>query len=386
MTNTLTFHEGEDPDNPCILLPRYRAVGRTAPNGKRYTAVTKKNEEDLVEVRSIITKYKDKTTVTPDLLSPKNSDFTDGAAIGASFGTSLTESMTQGALALKHGGHEKVLDETAYLRAPMDCTLSEEGKWIVLKAKSGKKKLIYPRPDNFVNTGETEFKEGELIGAAYRSMSPINKVNSLVKLFHAAPSSGHRYYEKDNVIISDCYALEEGVIHYAESKSGKIEVTIGNRQYDYNPNVMYLYPDGTKIKKRQRFCSGLVNIDHVSMELGDNVRETYLIFRKQFYELQEKDFKKDGYLGDHAMQEELVELLFASLININVNINTKAVENVKYLGTVSGTLNNDSFYTVLSYGHSPKTIAKALRGEIHMADDTMSETVLGLLLNNQLDQ
>jgi hypothetical protein len=39
------------------------------------------------------------------LIGTKFKDFTEGAAIGISFSTSLTEGITQSALGLKHGKH-----------------------------------------------------------------------------------------------------------------------------------------------------------------------------------------------------------------------------------------------------------------------------------------
>ena len=90
-------------DNPGLLIPRYKALGRTAPNGKVYpdTPVAIENEDDLVPVRSIVTKRKGNLSViTPDLIGKKFKDFTPGAAIGLSFATSFTESTTQGALGL----------------------------------------------------------------------------------------------------------------------------------------------------------------------------------------------------------------------------------------------------------------------------------------------
>ena len=43
-------------------------------------------------MRSIVTKKTgDLNTITPDLIGKKFKDFTDGAAIGLSFATSLTE-------------------------------------------------------------------------------------------------------------------------------------------------------------------------------------------------------------------------------------------------------------------------------------------------------
>lgn len=92
-----------DDTNPCIMIPRYRASLRIGPDGKRYSEVTRINEEDLVPVRSIVVKKVDKDIVTADLVSTRFKDLQDGMAIGTSFATSFTESITQGALALKHG-------------------------------------------------------------------------------------------------------------------------------------------------------------------------------------------------------------------------------------------------------------------------------------------
>lgn len=83
------------------MIPKYRAAGRVAPDGKRYSdRELKPNEKDRVPVRSIITKFSKPDIVTPDCISNKFKDFTPGAAIGMSFGTSLTENITQSALGL----------------------------------------------------------------------------------------------------------------------------------------------------------------------------------------------------------------------------------------------------------------------------------------------
>lgn len=103
--NNYIYQDGEDIENPGILIPRYKTSGRTAPNGKVYPDYkAKPNENDLVPVRSILSKNKgDLNVVTPDLISTFFKDFTPGAAIGLSFARSLTEGTTQSALGLKHG-------------------------------------------------------------------------------------------------------------------------------------------------------------------------------------------------------------------------------------------------------------------------------------------
>lgn len=96
--NHYVFSENEeDTNNPGLMIPRYKALGRTAPNGKVYSdkPLVNGNEDDLVPVRSIVTKNSGNLSViTPDLINRRFAqDFTDQAAIGLSFATSLTEGM-----------------------------------------------------------------------------------------------------------------------------------------------------------------------------------------------------------------------------------------------------------------------------------------------------
>lgn len=369
------------------MIPRYKALGRTAPNGKVYSEKPLANgsEDDLVPVRSIVTKNKGNLSViTPDLICKKfASDFTDQAAIGLSLATSLTEGTTQAALGLKHGGHERMLAMDGYLTAPKQCEFREEGKWIILKVRGGE--LKYPRPNNLVTLNKDKFEKGENVCIAYNTVSPINKLNSLIKLMKAKGSDGQRYFEKDNTIISDCYAYEDGVIRYVENKVGDIEVWIGSRMYDYNDQCMYYFPDGSEVKKYDRICSGVVNMNHVISELGSDINSIYLIFRKQFYTLMDNGFLKTGLVDLNSIQEELVELLFRGLTEVTYDPKTSKIEEIEYQGTQTSVLNRKSFYTVLSYGYSSRVVNKALKGDVNLSGDVMTDTILGLLLNDQLD-
>ena len=276
-----------------------------------------------------------------------------------------------------------MLDQSGYLTAPKQCEFREEGKWIILKVRGGE--LKYPRPDNLVTLGKTKFEKGENICIAYSTTSPIYKLNALIKLMRAKGSDGQRYFEKDDVIVSDCYAYEDGIIRYVESKEGDIEVWIGDRRYDYNPKCMYYFPDGSEIKKYQRICSGVVNMNHVISELGSNLNDIYLIFRKQFYTLTDNGFIKSGVSDLGATQEELIELLFTGLTNVTYDPKTAKIEEIEYQGTQTSVLNKKSFYTVLSYGYSSRVVSKALKGDLNLSGDVITETILGLLLNNKLD-
>jgi hypothetical protein len=374
-----------DDENNCIMIPRYRASLRVGPDGKRYREVTKSDETDLVPVRSIVSKKIEKDIITSDLVSTRFKDLQDGMAIGTSFAMSFTESITQGALGLKHGGHEKKLNKGGILKAPFDCVVEEEGKWLILKSKNGKKINKYPRPDNIIFPGETnEFKEGEVVCAAYDTVSPIFKLSAMISLMKAKASTGSRYFEKESIIVSECYAYEEGEIKYVEKK-GDIEVWIGDVRYVYNPLCMYYYPEGTKIKKYQRFCSGVLDANRMIKVLSPKMNDIYYIFRRQFYELQTDD-QNFTELSVNTIPEEMVEMLFISLVDVEYNTKNLNIDNIKFLGTCSGIENSKSFYTLLSYGNASKIINKTIKGEYKLKDDIMTETVLGLLLNNKLDE
>lgn len=103
LMNNYRYELGEDPENECIMIPRYKALGRVAPSGKRYPdkPIASGSEDDLVPVRSIVTKFKNPDIITEDLIGTKFKDITPGTAIGLSFATSLTENITQSALGLK---------------------------------------------------------------------------------------------------------------------------------------------------------------------------------------------------------------------------------------------------------------------------------------------
>ena len=377
--------DGEDPDNACILIPRYRAVGRVSPDGKRYGKVTKQNESDLVQVRSIITKSTNRDYVTPDLINNYGyKDVTFGSGFGIALATGFSESTTQSLLGLKHGGHERVLDRSGYLYAPKPCKLSSDDSFIYLKVRG--KELKYPKPENIVFMGKNEFQEGEIVGTAYNTTTPIYNLNAMAALMRARVSAGVRYFEKDVMIVSDCYAIADGVIHYEVDKNGEMTVKIGAYEYDYNPKCMYYYPDGTAIKKYQRICSGIVNINRVMREFGPDIQSSYLIFRNQMYSIIDKGFREKGVLGPGSLQEEILEMIFISLSDADFDKATKRIKSLEFIGTNRGIMNKDSFYTVLSWGNARQAVQKAIRGDLKMKGDLMTETILGLLLNDKLDE
>ena len=389
MNNYIYVAEGEDKDQTGLLIPRYRATGRISPSGEKYKEVKKVDEDDLVPVRSIVTKTTGNLEeVTPDLISTDRfPDFTDGAAIGLSFATSMTEGTTQGLMALKHGGHERKLSDGIYLYAPADCEVEESGKWLLVKLKGGTVKK-YLRPDNIVMMGnETKFKKGDIICCAYYSVSPAIKVKNLTKLLGAACTSGVQYFEKDTLIVSQCYAPEDGVLEYVETSAGNVKITVGGKEIGYNSNCMYYYPSGTRVKKFQRICSGVADMPYYASIFPNDVQSLYTIFRKQFYSIVVDDFgdyTKEEALPGNSIPEEMVELTFRALISGKVSPTKKKLEDIQYFGTTTAAKKNGSFFRMISFQDASAAVKRAIKGEAEFTNDLMTETVLGLLLNSNL--
>ena len=109
------------------------------------------------------------------------------------------------------------------------------------------------------------------------------------------------------------------------------------------------------------------------------------IFRRQFYVLNNAKYEKTGIVEPDWMQEEILELVFAGLMDVEIDPKTDKIKEIEYQGTHNSILGRDSFFTTLSYGYSSRVMSKALRGELNLSSDIMTETVLGLLLNDQLD-
>ena len=261
-----------------------------------------------------------------------------------------------------------MIDQTGFLVAPKSCEFIEDGKWIKLKVRGGE--LIYPRPDNLVTLGKTKFEKDENVCIAYNTTSPIYKLNGLINLMKAKASLGTRYFEKETVLMSDCYALEDGTLHYTEDESGYIHVMIGSKEYQYNPLAMYYFPDGAQINKFDRICSGVVNMTHVVSELK-NVNDVYLIFRKQMFTLTDPDFIKTNITSLSGTQEEIIELLFTGLTNVKYDAKTQAVDEIEYNGTGTSITGGQSFYTALSFGYGSKVIDRAIRGDVNLDGDVI---------------
>jgi hypothetical protein len=164
-----------------------------------------------------------------------------------------------------------------------------------------------------------------------------------------------------------------------------MHVTIGSREYQYNPLAMYYFPDGSDVKKFDRICSGVVYMPHVVSQLTD-INDVYLIFRKQLYTLTDSDFIKTGVTSLSGTQEEIIEMLFVGLTSVKYDPKTRAVEEIEYNGAQNSVTGGKSFYTALSFGFGSRIIDRAIKGDINFSGDVMTEVILGLLMNDTLDK
>ena len=123
----------------------------------------------------------------------------------------------------------------------------------------------------------------------------------------------------------------------------------------------------------------------VTKQLGTNINDIYSIFRKQYYLICDKGFVKSGITSRDSIQEELMEVLFAGLVNVNYDSEKDKIDNVEFLTTKTSIANKETFFTALSYGDAGHVVKKALKGETNITSDIMTDTVLGLLINNKLD-
>ena len=102
----------------------------------------------------------------------------------------------------------------------------------------------------------------------------------------------------------------------------------------------------------------------------------------QFYDSEGKII----YVGKAKNLKNRVSSYFHKEVDrLKTKILVSKIEDIKYQGTQQSVLNRKSFYTVLSYGYSSRIVSKALKGDLNLSGDVMTETILGLLMNNKLD-
>lgn len=359
LAESYIYSEGKDTGNQGIEIPMDKAVGRTLLDGR---IIKNNNSNKLVKVRSIVTSTKpDEVVITSDMIT-NSIKYKEGSHIGISMITSFTEGLTQGGLALKHGGNLFDIDPLGYLHAKEPCEVIISDLWIRIKTKSSEKLL--PKPDNFILSypNNNTYKVGDIIGVAYQLNTQSFKLDSVIAFTGAKSYNMGKKYSRNSINISDCYALSSGIIHY-EVRGDKISsVKIGRISYEYNPNSLYFYPEGAMVKSRSRFCTGVLNFHNVLIKVQDKL-EAFYLFREQFTELLP------------GIGSEITEFLFTLLVRKKNN--KLIMKNVINLIQES-----DSVYNNLSFGWAKKTLSKIKPEGSNLGTDVNTYVTLSLLFNN----
>jgi hypothetical protein len=353
-----TFRDSYDEGNKGILIKSKYAKGRTRLDG---SIVQQNDSDDYIMVRSVVTStLKNMPIITKDMI-PDMFNYHEGASIGISMMTSLTEGLTQSGLALKHGGNLFQIDPNGELYANFDCTISLTEGFIVITDEH-QKAYALPKSSSFILSYKpgNRYKKGELIGAVMKLGTPSYKLMSMIKLCGAKGTNRGKKFTKNKINVADCYACNDGTLTYKRTNNG-IKVFIDNVEYRYDPDSLYFIPDGTYVKKYTRICSGVMDRSYISNRVHSYV-ENYYFFRNQFTDI----------MGD-SISQELIEFLYTIL--------TRQVDGkIKILNVANVIKQSKSIYSSLAFESARKRLTSIpLEGE-SFKFNTLAQVVLPLLL------
>ena len=355
------FNAGEDKENSGIILKGSEAIGRTKLDG---SIVDKSDADNLVKVRSIVTSTLSSGVITGDML-PKMFDYKVGSRVGMSLISSLTEGLTQSGLALKHGGNLFNLDPDDALIAPEDGKLTLDEYWITFIGNSGQK-YVYPKGNNFIQnySANDTYKKNDRLGTNYHAVTPAYKLDSVIKLCLARTTNGTKSFSNNIKLTSECYAIKDGIIEYKLGADDLIHVYIGDEEYAYNPDVLYKLPNGSKVKKYDRICTGTLDIKSFMYKVTDYV-ELFYYFKKQFNELMEE------------ISSELIEFLY-----ILIARNEK--DHVEIKSVMQNIHGSESFFKSLAFGDARKSFEKIGYEGMDFVADPITSVILSLIVNNEI--
>lgn len=358
------YRDGEEPDNTGIYIEKRRAAGRTDINGN---LIEPSDDKSLVKVRSLVTSKFKNAIITKDLI-PNKISYKDNSNIGMSLITSLSQGLTQGMLALKHGGSLFVVDDDNALICNKDVSRIEVlDRFVIIHLTEDDKTYKFPKPANWVTnfSATGSYAAGEPIGYAYRSVTPSYKLDCFIALAKANKVKPSKRFEKNYIVKSSCYALEDGIVNYMIGPTGKVRVMVGTTEYPYSENSLYFIPDGAKVKKYQRICSDLIDLDWY-LERCKSFEDGYYFFREQLYEM------------TTGISDELLEFFYRLIIKKN------AQGQLVNRGVINSIHESNSFVTEVAFENYKKAFNKLEPKGTPLVDDLFGRSNLPLLLNTQL--
>lgn len=355
--NLIYKDELGSPDTKGIVLKGEDAVGRTALNGDIITDVVKGN----VLVKSCINNptniiYKDEIAArdfyNDRLMVGRKYTPTDGSAIGISFASALTETVTQLGLSLKHGA--TVIDTAQTIMKAIEPgeIVDITDRFVIVQ---GNHKYSYLR------TACTILYSDITVGAFIKQDQPIMKHNRRVAFAGERALSVFNTMTKTKVVDQNLagyletstavYNLNAGLLEY---KNGKLN--IGPIEYEIVENDMYFYPIGyTFTEKFKMMSDGTPDMNKIYNMTDRNVQDTYYIF---FYHLK-------GIGAFSTFNSEPFESLFKCLYKSDFSVET-------------GIMQKEEFIDKLYYGNTKQVTKDAIAQAETVTINGKTETSIGL--------
>ena len=273
----------------------------------------------------------------------------DGAGIGASFASAITENLMQSGLAFKHGGNLSNL-ETTYVNAYEDGYVEEvTNDYILIVGKHEYKYII--TDETVVMDGITEgeaVSKGDCILKQLRATKPdynLSLINTLLDLNVADDNLGGKFQTCDSYVVSS------GEIHY-----GKDTFEVGGIHYTINRNELYFYPEGYKVTEGSRVSTGVPNISNLATLTKDEGILYYIFI----------SFVLDVIGAFKDFNSEPFELLFKQIKNNNYSVNQSL-------------MSTSNFIRHLNYGDSVNLMSKTIKDAFDKAKPIHNDTVEALI-------
>lgn len=356
------FREVDQPSKDYIEVPRKLMIGRVTINGN-YIGAQYKKDDTLDKFPSCIFN-KEPVIYQNQVRTPKKGEvvegfeFYEGDNIGLSFGTSITESITQGGLALKHGGALRSVVDDYKLIAPYDGKVTEVTDYTI--TLNGKDTYYKTKQFSIINY---EFKKGETVGYVNVVFTPAYRADSM-SMFLDSFSNQAKKNEKNELHKSVSLAPKSGKIHYkVNEKADKIEVFIDSELIVSIPldNFTLLsFPDGAMVNRLDRFSTDVLDMG----AFEGSVKERYEAFNKEFKHIYKSN-----------MTEDLIEFLFRLLFDVN---------QTGYLG-VKGAMKKIPIMSQISFGYATNHLKTIDDTELELegtdAYDLFTNLILGITNN-----
>jgi DNA-directed RNA polymerase beta' subunit len=315
------YARDNEKNNEGILVPMdFDATGREVLNtpspvpGYKYLRSCVFNKEDAV--------YKNEIN-TDILLATRDSGsnelyLMDNTVIGIDYMTAFGEGITQAALGLKHGGQEFTYSQEC-TKAQEDLTFKEAGKEFICLTNNDGKEIYYKLPERWFKSTDLEktgrVKAGDPIFYINKKVHIANTLSCISEFLKVQVAGGQSLIKPK---YADCYSVSEGKIHYDKDK-----VVIGDTEYKYEPNEIYFYSEGTKIKPFTRICSGLMNTVRYYGLLGKNQTLTYILFRDQIHTIMGK-----------SINDDVIEILYKLIKDFDFSVRRANSNKISFIESI----------------------------------------------------